>query len=114
MSNPIVQFNEEAVKGELKDLVRTSVEETLNELLNKEAEELTSAAKYERTESRQGYRSGHYSRKLTTTSGEVHLEVPKLKGIPFETAIIERYRRRVANDVFRSSTVILRHLCRRI
>jgi putative transposase len=31
---------------------------------------------------------------LTTTSGNVSLKVPKLKGIPFETAIIERYRRR--------------------
>lgn len=94
MSKPIIQLNEESVKSELKELVRNSVEETLNELLNKEAEELTNAAKYERTEARQGYRSGHYSRKLTTTSGEVRLEVPKLKGVSFETAIIERYRRR--------------------
>ena len=66
----------------------------MNELLNQEAEELTRAAKYERTETRRGYRSGHYSRKLTTTSGEVRLEIPKLKGVSFETAIIERYRRR--------------------
>ena len=80
MSKPIIQLNEEIVKSELKELVRNSVEETLNALLNKEAEELTSAAKYERTESRQGYRSGHYSRKLTTTSGEVTLNIPKLKG----------------------------------
>lgn len=94
MSKPIIQLNEETVKSELKELVRNSVEETLNALLNKEAEELTNAAKYERTESRQGYRSGHYSRKLTTTSGEVTLHIPKLKGVPFETAIIERYRRR--------------------
>lgn len=94
MSKPIIQLNEETVKSELKELVRNSVEDTLNELLNKEAEELTNAAKYERTESRQGYRSGHYSRKLTTTSGEVTLHIPKLKGVPFETAIIERYRRR--------------------
>ena len=94
MSKDIIQLNEEVVKNELKELVRNSVEETLNELLNKEAEELTSAAKYERTEARQGYRSGHYSRKLTTTSGEVTLNIPKLKGVPFETAIIERYRRR--------------------
>ena len=43
---------------------------------------------------RQGYRSGHYSRNLTTTSGDVTLRVPKLTGISFETAIIERYRRR--------------------
>ena len=50
--------------------------------------------RYERSEERQGYRSGHYSRNLTTTSGDVTLKVPRLKGISFETAIIERYRRR--------------------
>ena len=94
MSKKIVQLNEEIIKGQLKELVRGSVEETLNELLEKEAESLTQAARYERNEARQGYRSGHYSRKLTTTSGEVRLEIPKLKGVAFETAIIERYRRR--------------------
>ena len=52
------------------------------------------AARYECSEERQGYRSGHYSRNLTTTSGDVTLNVPRLKGISFETAIIERYRRR--------------------
>ena len=31
---------------------------------------------------------------LTTTSGEVTLHMPRLKGVSFETAIIERYRRR--------------------
>ncbi len=94
MSEKIVQLNEEVIKGQLKELVRGSVEETLNELLEAEAEKLTQAARYERTEQRQGYRSGHYSRNLTTTSGDVTLKVPKLKGISFETAIIERYRRR--------------------
>ncbi len=94
MSNNIVQFNEEIFKGQIKELVRGSVEETLNELLEAEAQKLTQAARYERSEARQGYRSGHYDRKLTTTSGDVTLHVPRLKGIPFETAIIERYRRR--------------------
>ena len=94
MSEKIITLNENAVKTEIKDLVRKSVEETLNELLDNEAEELTGAAKYERNESRKGYRSGHYTRNLTTTSGNVKLSVPKLKGVPFETAIIERYRRR--------------------
>jgi transposase-like protein len=78
----------------LKELVRESVEETLNGLLEQEAQQLTNAAKYERTEARQGYRAGHYERSLGTTSGEVSLKVPKLKGVSFETAIIERYRRR--------------------
>ena len=91
MSNNIVQFNEEIIKGQIKELVRGSVEETLNELLEAEAEK---AARYERSEARQGYRSGHYDRNLTTTSGDVTLHVPRLKGISFETAIIERYRRR--------------------
>ena len=94
MSGKIVQLNEEIIKGQLKELVRGSVEETLNELLEAEAEKLTQAARYERNEQRQGYRSGHYNRNLTTTSGDVTLKVPKLKGISFETAIIERYRRR--------------------
>ena len=94
MPEKIVQLNEEVIKGEIKELVRGSVEETLNELLEAEAEKLTQAARYERNEQRQGYRSGHYSRNLTTTSGDVTLKVPRLKGISFETAIIERYRRR--------------------
>ena len=56
MSEKIVQLNEEIIKGQLKELVRGSVEETLNELLEKEAESLTQAARYERSEARQGYR----------------------------------------------------------
>ena len=88
MSEKIVQLNEEVIKGQIKELVRGSVEETLNELLEKEAESLTQAA------ARQGYRSGHYDRNLTTTSGDVTLHMPRLKGVSFETAIMERYRRR--------------------
>lgn len=94
MPEKIIQLNEGIIKNELKELVRNSVEETLNNLLEQEAQELTKAARYERTEARQGYRSGHYQRNLTTTSGDVELKVPKLKGMTFETAIIERYRRR--------------------
>ena len=94
MSEKTIQLNEGIIKNELKELVRNSVEETLNGLLEAEANQLTNAAKYERSEERQGYRSGHYSRNLTTTSGDVTLQVPKLKGISFETAIIKRYRRR--------------------
>ena len=97
MSEKIVQLNDEVIKGQSKELVCGSVEETLNELLEKEAESLTQASRYERSESRQGYRSGHDGRNLTTTSGDVTLHVPRFKGVPFETAIIERYRRRESN-----------------
>lgn len=94
LSEKIIQLNEDVIKGQLKESVRGSVEATLNELLEQEAEKLTQAARYERSEARQGYRSGHYDRNFTTTSGEVTLHVPRLKGVSFETAIIERYRRR--------------------
>lgn len=43
---------------------------------------------------REGYRAGYYDRNFTTTSGEVTLKILKLKGVTFETAIIERYRPR--------------------
>ena len=59
MSEKIVQLNEEVIKGQLKELVRDSVEEMLNELLEAEAQKLTQVARYERNEQRQGYRSGH-------------------------------------------------------
>jgi len=94
MSDNIIQLNQELIHNELKDLVRNSVEETLNALLDHEADELVHAEKYERSDERKGYRSGHYSRNFQTTAGEVKLKMPKLKGVPFETAIIERYRRR--------------------
>ena len=97
MSDNIIQLNEDLIKHNLKDLVRSSVEETLNALPDKEADELVNARKYERSGDRQGYRSGHYKRNFQTTAGEVELKVPKLKGVPFETAIIERYRRREAS-----------------
>ena len=94
MPDNIIQLNEAAIKGELKELVKNSVEEALNALLNHEADELVKVERYEHTGERQGCRSGHYDRIFTTTSGNVTLHVSKLKGILFETAIIERYRRR--------------------
>ena len=94
MSGNIVSVDEESLKSDLRELVRKTVQETLNALLDEEAGEMVGAERYERTAGREAYRSGHYKRKLVTTSGEVVLDVPKLRGAPFQTAVIERYRRR--------------------
>ena len=94
MPDNIVQLNTEIIHNELKDLVKESVEETLNALLDAEADRLVNAERYARDEDRQGYRAGHYDRSFMTNAGEVNLRMPKLKGVTFETAIIERYRRR--------------------
>ena len=90
----IIEVNEEFVRDQLGELVRGSVEETLNSLLDKEADRLCNAERYERSDARKDTRAGHYTRGLHTKAGQVNLKVPKLRTIPFETAIIERYRRR--------------------
>lgn len=85
------------IRGHLDALVKSSVEETLNGLLDAEADSLCGAGKYERSPERVDTRSGSYSRKLHTKAGEVTLKVPRLRSLPFETQIIERYKRREAS-----------------
>ena len=90
----IVEIDEAKIRDHLGEVVRGTVEETLNQLLEAEAEALCNAARYERTDARRDYRSGSYSRQLDTKAGRVELKVPKLRKLPFETAIIKRYQRR--------------------
>jgi transposase-like protein len=90
----VVQIDEGKIRAHLDEVVRNTVEETLNALLDAEADHLCGARKYERTEGRKDTRAGSYDRQLHTRAGEVTLTVPKLRTLPFETAIIERYRRR--------------------
>ena len=90
----VLQIDEGRIQAHLDEVVRATVEETLNALLDAEADELCGARKYERTEGRKDTRAGSYDRQLHTKAGEVTLTVPKLRSLPFETAIIERYRRR--------------------
>jgi transposase-like protein len=91
---PVVQIDEGRIQAHLDEVVRATVEEALNALLDAEADELCGARKYERTEGRKDTRAGSYDRQLHTKAGEVTLTVPKLRTLPFETAIIERYKRR--------------------
>ena len=92
-----IQVDEGQLQGHVDEVVRTSVEETLNTMLEAEADQLCRAQRYERSPDRADTRAGHYNRKLETKAGEVTLKVPKLRSLPFETAIIERYRRREAS-----------------
>jgi putative transposase len=95
--NNVIEIDEARIRDHLGELVRGSVEETLNALLDAEADQLCNAGRYERTEARRDTRAGTYERKLQTKAGEVQLKVPKLRQRTFETAIIERYRRREAS-----------------
>jgi len=93
-SGQIIRIEQEQLTRHLEKIVKGTVEETLNAMLDAEADRLCQASRYERSEGRKDTRAGHYTRKLTTKAGEVSLKVPKLRTLPFETAIIERYRRR--------------------
>jgi len=90
----VIKIDEGKVRQHVEEVVRQSVEETLNGLLDAEADELCGAKRYERSVERLDTRSGHYQRKLHTKAGEVTLQVPRLRSLPFETQIIERYKRR--------------------
>ena len=92
-----IRVDEEQLQGHVDEAVRTSVEETLNTMLEVEADQLCRAQRYERSPDRVDTRAGHYDRKLQTKAGEITLQVPKLRSLPFETAIIERYKRREAS-----------------
>src|SRR5438105_2834691 len=89
-----LQVDEAKLRGHVDEVVRSSVEETLNGLLDAEADQICRAQRYERSPERVDGRAGHYERKLETKAGEVTLRVPKLRRLPFETAIVERYKRR--------------------
>jgi len=90
----VIKINEAKIQNHLDRMVRSTVEQTLNDLLDAEADQLCNAKRYERSEARTDQRAGHYKRTLHTKAGPVELRMPKLRKATFETAIIERYRRR--------------------
>ncbi len=90
----VIKIDEAEMTAHVDRIVRGTVEETLNSLLDAEADRLCGAGRYERSPDRVDTRAGKYERKLQTKAGEVTLKVPKLRSVPFETSIIERYRRR--------------------
>lgn len=94
LPNNVIRIDRAAIESHLGAMVRGTVEETLNALLDAEADTLCGAKRYERSSDRADTRAGHYERQLHTKAGAVTLKVPKLRALTFETAIIERYKRR--------------------
>ena len=69
----VIAINEGLIKDHLDKMVVKTVEETLNAMLDAEAEEQCGAKRYERTPDRLDNRDGHYGRQLHTKAGEVSL-----------------------------------------
>ena len=94
MSNPTAPFDERAVKDGLREPGGKTIEGTIDAMLDEEADQLVGAGPCERTDVRAAYRAGRRERCFTTTSGQLRLKMPKLKGMRFATAVIERRKRR--------------------
>lgn len=97
MFEPIVTLDEESLRADLGELVRKAVEEMLDGLLEEAADDLIGAGRRGRTADREAYRAGRCERKPATTAGEVAIRMPRLKGVRFARAVIERCRRREAS-----------------
>src|SRR3982751_5223839 len=75
------------------DLLKTIIEQTVQQVLEAEMDEALQAGKGERSEQRLGYRSGYYSRTLVTRVGKLELRVPQDRQGHFRTELFERYQR---------------------
>ena len=82
MPENIIQIDQNLLETRLDRLITEKMTQILNAMLDAEADEITGAARYERSGGRKAYRAGHYERKLTAKAGRLELKVPKLKGRP--------------------------------
>ena len=67
----IIHIEQEQLTRHLDNVVRGTVEQTLNELLDAEADRLCQAKLYERSDKRRDTRAGYYTRNLSIKAGEV-------------------------------------------
>ena len=93
----VIDIDEGKIQDHLGEVVPGTVEETLNGLLDAEADRLCNAGRYERSKERRDTPAGYYESGLHTKAGEVRLKVPRLRKLTLETTIIECYRRREAS-----------------
>jgi len=82
-----------AVLVEQRDFLQPVVEEAVQAILEMEMKECLQAGKHERTDDRQGYRSGYYRRRLITRVGTLVLRVPQDRSGRFSTEVFEQYQR---------------------
>jgi putative transposase len=81
------------VLAEDGDLLKTIIEQTVQQVLEAEMDEALQAGKGERSEQRLGYRSGYYGRTLVRRVGKIELRVPQDRQGRFRTEVFERYQR---------------------
>lgn len=90
----------DALKGaEVGDRVRQAAETIYQALIEAELTSVIGAGPHQRTEARLTQRNGHRPRVLSTTAGDLELQIPKLRTGSFFPSLLER-RRRVDQALF--------------
>jgi transposase-like protein len=78
----------------LRALARSAVRVVIEEVMREELDQFIGVAWGECSPKRKGYRNGHYSRDLVTSSGRIEdVKVPRDREGQFHTQAFERYRR---------------------
>ena len=70
----VIRIDESEIQSHLDKMVRGTVEDALNAMLDAEADEMCNAQRYERSPDRVDTQAGHYTRKLHTKAGEVEVK----------------------------------------
>ncbi len=65
----------------------------LNDVMNEEVAQQAGVPRYARSSSRRAHRNGYRQRSLKTRFGELSLQKPQLREIPFETKVFDWYSR---------------------
>src|SRR6266568_7181493 len=86
--------SQESFEAMLREKLQQAVRTALISVLEAEVDAFIGAVRYERSEQRQDYRNGHYSRSLGTSMGQIDdLPVPRTRA-GYQTQLFERYHRR--------------------
>ncbi len=86
---------------DIRQLLRAKVVAAVQEVLEEEIALLLGSQRYERTETRNGYRNGGEQRRVTTENGPLELKVPRARvqqpdgsTAEFRSSVLPRYQRR--------------------
>jgi putative transposase len=83
----------EALKAaDVDERIRQAAMTIYQALIEAELSSVIGAGLHERTESRTGQRNGHRPKTVTTTAGDLQLQIPKLRAGSFFPSLLERRR----------------------
>ncbi len=86
--------NQQTFRQYLRELARSGIRVVLEDVMREELDALIGVGWGECSPKRKGYRNGHYTRDLVTSSGQIEdIKVPRDREGQFHTQVFERYSR---------------------